>query len=255
MIKQKFAFTFAEILATLLIIGVIASMTIPSLQEDARRRTYVAGCKKAYTTIANAVSLAEQENGPLRKWNWNDPDEIIDSVRNNLNLLEYCGEDKSRKCFQNYTYEEYGSGAKGSWTVTNGRYLKLADGSQIVFYTCTGSKEGPCGIDSYGQLPTDTVYASFFVDVNGDKNPNKFGEDIFLFNLVKDKGTLPAGTGDYKDCHKGRGLTCTAVALKYGDLNYKKHLEEEDESGAGSSSGNSNSGGSDSGSGSSASGK
>lgn len=231
MAKQKFAFTFAEILATLLIIGVIASMTIPSLQEDARRRTYVAGCKKAYSTISNAVSLAEQENGPLRKWNWNDPDGIIDSVRNNLNLLEYCGEDKSKKCFQNYTYTEYGTKAKGSWTVTNGRYLKLADGSQIVFYTCTGNKKGPCGIASYGQLATDTVYASFFVDVNGSQNPNKFGEDIFLFNLVKDKGTLPAGSGSYKDCYKGRGLTCTAAALKYGDLNYKKNLDAEKTSG------------------------
>ncbi len=227
----KFAYSLAEILVTLTIIGVIASMTIPSLQADANRRAYAAGCKKAYTTLANAVNLAEQENGPLRKWNWNDPDEIIDNVKNNLNLLEYCGEDKSRKCFQNYTYTEYGTGVQGSWIANNARYLKLPDGTQIVFYTCTGSKKGPCGIDSYGQLPTDKVYASFFVDVNGDKNPNKFGEDVFLFNLIKDKGTVPAGTGDYEDCYKGRGLTCTAVALKYGDLDYKKHLDAEKDTG------------------------
>ena len=102
--NKKSGFTLAEVLVTLMIIGVIAAMTIPSLQEDARRRGYVAGCKKAYSTITNAVTLTEQNEGPLRTWNWNDPDEIIDNVRKNLNLQEYCGEDKSKNCFADYNY-------------------------------------------------------------------------------------------------------------------------------------------------------
>lgn len=229
--QYKYAFSLAEIVVTLMIIGVIAAMTIPSMQEDARRRGYVAGCKKAYSTITNAVTLTEQNEGPLRTWNWNDPDEIIDNVRKNLNLQEYCGEDKSKNCFADYNYVEYGTGVKGSWKgMTNARYLKFADGMHAVFYTCTGSKKGPCGVDTYGQLPTDTVYASFFVDVNGSQPPNRLGEDIFLYNFIKDKGVVPAGTGDHKNCHTGRGLTCTAVALKYGDLDYKKHLTAEQSS-------------------------
>lgn len=64
--QYKYAFSLAEIVVTLMIIGVIAAMTIPSLQEDARRRGYVAGCKKAYSTITNAVTLTEQNEGAFK---------------------------------------------------------------------------------------------------------------------------------------------------------------------------------------------
>ncbi len=73
MLNSKRAFTFAEILATLLIIGVIASMTIPALcrMMPTKEHTQPAR-KKAFSTFSNALSLSEQMNGPSRKWSMID---------------------------------------------------------------------------------------------------------------------------------------------------------------------------------------
>ena len=43
MMRVKTAFTLAEVLVTLMIIGVIAAMTIPGLRKNADMQEYVAG--------------------------------------------------------------------------------------------------------------------------------------------------------------------------------------------------------------------
>lgn len=48
---MKKAFTLAEVLVTLMIIGVIAAMTIPGLRKNAEMRELAAGCKKAYASL------------------------------------------------------------------------------------------------------------------------------------------------------------------------------------------------------------
>ena len=215
---MKKAFTLAEVLVTLMIIGVIAAMTIPGLRKNAEMRELAAGCKKAYASLYQAVDLTQNEIGPVRQWRWNDPDSFLTELKTHMNIMEDC---KTKNCLDNNTYYAQ-SGSSGSWSLANARYIKMADGSQIVFYTCTGSVKGPCGVESYKQDPADTVYASFFYDVNGPKKPNTFGYDIFLFNLTKNGILSPAGSHDSSDCGtgKGRGLSCTAKVLKEGVISY-----------------------------------
>ena len=47
--KKFSAFSLAEVLVTLMIIGVIAGMTIPALRKDAMDRTIATNLKKAYS--------------------------------------------------------------------------------------------------------------------------------------------------------------------------------------------------------------
>lgn len=214
---MKKAFTLAEVLVTLMIIGVIAAMTIPALRKNTEQRELATGCLKAYTTLSQVVDLTQQEIGPLSRWPWSDPDEILSELKPHLNINQDCG--KSVACLNNPNYTEM-NGAAGAWGAANTYVLKMADGSHMIFYTCTGDKAGPCGVDSYFQDPSDTVYASFFYDVNGDKKPNQFGYDIFLFNIIKNKGVLPAGTADSSGCTTGRGLSCTAKVIREGKIAY-----------------------------------
>ena len=53
---KKNGFTLAEILVTLGIIGIISAITVPTLMSNFQRKTYEAGAKKAYNTVANAVA-------------------------------------------------------------------------------------------------------------------------------------------------------------------------------------------------------
>lgn len=60
---MKKAFTLAEVLITLGVIGVVAAMTLSVLINKYRERQYVVGLKKAVAIIDNAYRLAIYENG------------------------------------------------------------------------------------------------------------------------------------------------------------------------------------------------
>ncbi|MBQ2870396.1 type II secretion system protein, partial [bacterium] len=55
-LKRK-AFTLAETLITLSIIGVIAAMTVPTLMSNIDKQTYVTGAKKAYSQLQNTTKM------------------------------------------------------------------------------------------------------------------------------------------------------------------------------------------------------
>lgn len=64
------AFTLAEVLITLGIIGVVASLTIPNLIQNAQKEEYVGKIKKTYATIEQAIKLSEIDNGPWQQWKY-----------------------------------------------------------------------------------------------------------------------------------------------------------------------------------------
>ncbi len=57
MLNKKSAFTLAEVLLVLAIIGVIAAVTIPSIMQQSSEKKYAALAKKASSTLQNAVNL------------------------------------------------------------------------------------------------------------------------------------------------------------------------------------------------------
>ena len=57
LMNKKSGFTLAEVLVTLMIIGVIAAMTIPSLMQSTAQQEYKAAFKKAVSMINQAVTL------------------------------------------------------------------------------------------------------------------------------------------------------------------------------------------------------
>lgn len=65
----KKAFTLAEVLITLTIIGVVAAITIPSFIADQDERATVTRVKKFNSTMQQAYKLAVAEYGPITRWN------------------------------------------------------------------------------------------------------------------------------------------------------------------------------------------
>ena len=53
--QKKIAFTLAEVLITLVIVGVIAALTIPSMINKTNNQETVSRLKKAYSTLAQAT--------------------------------------------------------------------------------------------------------------------------------------------------------------------------------------------------------
>lgn len=207
----KSAFTLAEVLVTLMIIGVIAAMTIPGLRKNAEQRELAAGCKKAYSTLSQAFYLAENENGPMKRWGLTDADstQVFNNIKEHLNIMKECigatgcmGDGKyyqlNGEVFTSLTATGYGSPAIA---------FVLADGMSVAF-----------------DIQPDQYYL-FFVDVNGaGKKPNTLGQDVYEFLWYPDeRGFYPAGKGAsaWGNCIEGgTGLDCAARVIQEGGIKY-----------------------------------
>ncbi len=67
-LKKKAAFTLAEVLITLGIIGIVAAMTMPALIQRNINHTAEARLKKFYSVFNQAIQLAEAEYGDRTFW-------------------------------------------------------------------------------------------------------------------------------------------------------------------------------------------
>ena len=66
--KKKAAFTLAEVLITLGIIGVVAAMTIPTLISNYQEKQTVSQLTKVYATLTSAYQMMQAEYGPITTW-------------------------------------------------------------------------------------------------------------------------------------------------------------------------------------------
>ena len=65
---KKSAFTLAEVLITLGIIGIVAALTLPSVITNHQKQKTVSYVKKFYNEINNAVRMAVVDNGDVELW-------------------------------------------------------------------------------------------------------------------------------------------------------------------------------------------
>ena len=60
---KRAAFTMAEVLITLGILGIVIAMTLPGVIEGYKEKELVTRFKRDYTILANAYSMVLEENG------------------------------------------------------------------------------------------------------------------------------------------------------------------------------------------------
>lgn len=222
------AFTLAEVLITLAIIGVVAAITIPILLKSQSEVETVARLKKAYSTLANAYEMAAKEDGTPDNWGLQDTPtpEMFDKLTPFMKVNKSCL-DGASGCFKTgETYKYLGSsagyfGVPDDWALPK---LKLADGTLLL----GGAIESKnCSADYGDSMPLKNVCARYWVDINGDKKPNQIGKDFFMFWLTKN-GIVPVGTQqqtssytfDYCNTAGGNGDSCTAWVLYNENLDY-----------------------------------
>ena len=66
--KKHGAFTLAEVLITLGIIGVVAAITLPTLIKNYQKKQTVVQLKRAYSEIQQAIKMSELEHGEISSW-------------------------------------------------------------------------------------------------------------------------------------------------------------------------------------------
>ena len=211
------AFTLAEVLITLGIIGVVAALTLPTLIQNHQKQVYVTQLKKAYSNINNAFNkMAVDEGvvdwnqtycGSLSRWGY-----IVDEATkaNNNECL-----DRIAKQMKVINRKDFGVECSTDW-------CKYGD-SNVIYYSYSAA--GGMFTTPDGALYMFACGFNAYVDINGAaKGPNKDGRDVFAFYIDPTNNKI-VPDGSYYDRWKNCSATnlstyCTAKVLIEGKMNY-----------------------------------
>ena len=218
------AFTLAEVLITLGVIGVVAAVTMPMLINKYRERQFISGLQKSISTMENAYKLAYYENGesddfgykvaeyvPLPPeqgdgvYNKNgsyDSDKFFQALSQYLNIAKDCGMNGEKDgCFPETIYSPF---SENTWNLVtmqgySRRFFILNDGTSI-------------GVTGGGNT---------YIDVNGLKGPNTLGIDVFQVGLKNGRVTYfdDGGTDGTVKCYTSQ-FACSSWVIRNLNMDY-----------------------------------
>ncbi len=206
------AFTLAEVLITLAIIGVVAALTIPTVVRNYQKQQTVVKLKKAYSTLNQAYNNSQAQNGSYESWDdafTAGPSEYFKNyIKPYMKILKVCN--TYQECnYQTNTPWKQITGATYNEGVVNpnvGVSFITTDGIFVNMRTAGGSGASETFVR---------------IDLNVEKQPNRLGRDVFVFRRTN-KGILLecyASTIDSinSNCSKtGSGVCCASKIARDG---------------------------------------
>ena len=210
--KKKAAFTLAEVLITIGIIGVVAAMTMPALIADYKDKELETRTKKAFSIINQAAVRAQEAMGqPGDMTAIFDPTKTSEEVTKNFakffNGSTYCEAGYNAEGCKNLHYSikyakrtQNANGVTGGGSMYRDPRIVLNDGTVIgIRQNAQYKQEQTCSTNSDGSLKPEPVdcsrytWADITFDVNGYLPPNQFGRDAFTL-YVNDHNIIPDPT-------------------------------------------------------------
>ena len=203
------AFTLAETLIVIGIIGVVAALTLPNLNHATGDKERVTKVKKIYSSLTEAFDRAQAIYGDFDTWFNDNPDYLTRYERLGKRVTEFmkiskdCGIREPRGCF------------------ADTKVLSL-DGS-----TYTNSIETGNYNNGYKIITSDGVSILFmanekfiFADIDGpQKGKNQMGTDIFYFVIDSDKNMIyPFGQSGIYAIDNTSSADLAARTFKFGML-------------------------------------
>lgn len=218
---NKKAFTLAEVLVTLGIIGIVAALTLPSLISKYQNKVFATKTKKTYSLIEQAIQKYQAENGTVGDVSGlfdtsKTSQEVLANLAKYFNVVKLCN--SSKECPNGnykvlYTKPLYWPNGSAQYNQIKMPYFILADGSIISVsqlsscertMMCTNfNSDGTTKIDASGN-PVQTeckqnYCASVTFDINGNSAPNQFGRDVFEIRYSADGKTNGWGNTGYEN--------------------------------------------------------
>ena len=168
----KAAFTLAEVLVTLGIIGLVSAMTVPTLMQNHQRKTYVTQLHKVYNELSQGLIRYQTDRNALNLTEAGlSVDTFSEFLKNYFKVVQDC-ENEQTPCFAD-SYKKI-AGVDTLFRC-DGACMVLANGAAIGVYKASAGYTN--------------MIAEIVVDINGQQGPNIFGRDAFSLFLYKD-GTI-----------------------------------------------------------------
>ena len=170
--KSKIAFTLAEALITLGIIGVVAAMTMPTLITKYQKHVAINRAKQVYSELSQVLQLARVKYGDMDSWEITSYDAatkyIVDFYKG-LTVCKKPGEPQNSDCGMGM------SSAAPIYATARGEGLSFSVGSS-------------------GNIFGDAIF--ILVDTDGGKGKNRLGTDVFYFEMKNNRLTSFAWKDD-----------------------------------------------------------
>lgn len=178
--RIKNAFTLSELLLALLIVGVIATMTIPALVNNVMDKVYANQVKNM---VANIEQLAQDELVSKRTRDLSNTDFAKASdllTDKHFSISKTCSaSDATKKCWKSgnktatdntVKYRTINNTSTEKGISSPGMTLILTNGVTLGYTT---------PVKNANDKDVDGVIGYFLIDVNGSDGPNIYGRDVF----------------------------------------------------------------------------
>lgn len=178
------AFTLAEVLITLGIIGVVASMTLPSIVSNARNRELESQYKVAYSLLSQAMLQMRADYGQVYKTFFPISAEEDGQIPFVIAFQKYFKHSSLRAP----DYSPNNAAISG---------YRTYDGKQEVPFTFfdDGLIDLSNSMSIYAETWGVSTYLILSIDINGyNKRPNRLGYDVFSFVVSPNDVLLPIGS-------------------------------------------------------------
>ena len=212
--SRKSAFTLAETLIVMGIIGVVAALTLPNLNSSTGDKEKAVRLQKLYQNLNDAYSRATVVYGPIDTWpkNGSHTERFMNRLLEFMKYTKVCNTDNTSEC---------------TGDVNGYHAVIFADGSTMMInnnlnFSCVEAEDNP----SLTILGQNCGY--IMVDIDGPSNGKyQGGTDRFLFYITKDNGFLPKpfryenDVSYPADCFRNHNR-CTTWVIENGNMDYLK---------------------------------
>ncbi|MBS5801412.1 MAG: hypothetical protein KIC80_00155 [Brachyspira sp.] len=160
------------------IIGIVAAMTLPALISKHEKLTTATKLKKSYSVLAQAIKMSEVSNGSLDDWDYTIPGQEF-WQRYLTNYISISNRTVTETGIR-YRYLN-GEACQEGFCVRDSYTVFLSDGSSLIVSSFQGFSNGRV----------------IMIDINGFKEPNMLGKDVFVYAIIKKYGLSPFGYKDF----------------------------------------------------------
>ena len=221
---MKKGFTLAEVLITLAVIGVVATLTMPNLIGNYQNRVLITQLQKTLNTVANGVSKAMEERTAERFSDVvNSHDTAISFLKTYFDTISVCqhsddGGNGMGNCLAP-TYTSFDKQKSATADSLTSMRASVAD--------CAATTSGAtiC-VYPYHFGGTDEGNTFFMIDVNGIKSPNVHGKDLFLFRVL-DNGKLAYSFAEVDKELKANMTSSNSEEAAEAQAQYNAKMQEE----------------------------
>ena len=200
-VKQK-AFTLAEVLITLGVIGVVAAVTMPTLVTNVQERIN----KEKVRTVKYKLTQATDKMKALDKIGpYETTEKFLNELKKHMTIAKVCDKDHLTECWPTSTINITNATKNVSELTTGQKIYSLALGTSatdtmgivtgdgtpmILVYSPVCTPLDPAKsytwsvVDGKPETNASTNCVSAIFDINGAKGPNKLGQDVRTLNSI-----------------------------------------------------------------------